>query len=98
PASEGYVVIALDDPRYLDLAANTALSIRRADTRPVSVVVNTPVPDAYAGLFERVIVAEPREDLRGAMAKLRLPEFTPYARTLYLDADCLVFSPRIAFF
>jgi len=96
--AEGYVVIALDDPRYLDLAANTALSVRRADTRPISVVVNRPVPEAYTKLFDRIVVAEPREDLRGAMAKLRLPEFSPYGRTIYLDADCLLFSPRIEFF
>ena len=71
--SEGYVVIALDDPRYLDLAANTALSVRRADTRPVSVVVNRPVPAAYTKLFDRIIVAEPRDELSGAMSKRRLP-------------------------
>ena len=32
------------------------------------------------------------------MNKLRLPKLSPYDRTLYLDADCLLFSPRIEFF
>jgi hypothetical protein len=97
---EGYVVLAMDDARYLDLAANVALSVRRADTRPISVIVNRAVgvPAAYRPLFDRVIVADDEDPLRGAMNKLRLPELTPYERTLYLDADCLLFSPRIAFF
>ena len=33
-------ILALDDRRYVDLAVNVALSIRRCETRPVSVVVS----------------------------------------------------------
>ncbi len=98
--TEGYVVIAFDDPRYLDLAANLALSIRRTEHRPISVLVNPAVPinPAYNGLFDRVIVVPDDPTVRGAMNKMRLSEFTPYARTMYIDADCLLFSPRIEFF
>ena len=32
------------------------------------------------------------------MNKARLFDLTPFDRTLYVDADCLLFSPRIAFF
>lgn len=98
--SEGYVVLAFDDPRYLDLAVNLALSVRRADTRPISVMVNPriSVPDQVRPLFDRVITVTDDQDVRGAMNKLRLADLTPYERTLYLDSDCLLFSPRIAFF
>jgi len=98
--TEGYLLLAFDDARYLELAANFALSVRRLERRPVSVAVNTKVtvPPALAALFDQVIVAEDHPHLRGAMNKARLFDLTPYARTFYIDADCLLFSPRIEFF
>jgi len=98
--SEGYVAIALDDVRYLDIAANLALSIRRHDARPISVVINKKITfnPAYAGLFDQVITADDDPTIRGAMNKIRLFDLTPYDRTIYVDADCLLFSPRIEFF
>lgn len=97
---EGYLLLAFDDSRYLELAANFAMSVRRLERRPVSVAVNArvEVDPALAALFDRVIVAEDDAHMRGAMNKARLFELTPYARTLYIDADCLLFSPRIEFF
>ncbi len=99
-ADEGYIAIALDDRRYVDLAVNLALSIRRCETRPVSVVVSPGVtirPD-QRDLFDEVIVAPPEADLHGAMNKARLFDLSPYERTLYVDSDCLLFSPRIELF
>jgi hypothetical protein len=97
---EGYLLLAFDDARYLELAANYALSVRRLERRPVSVAVNArvKVDPRLAALFDRVIVAEDDGQMRGAMNKARLFELTPYERTLYIDADCLLFSPRIEFF
>jgi hypothetical protein len=97
---DGYVVLALGDSRYVDLAINLALSIRRSDTRPISIVTDPrrELPPATRPLFDRVIEAAPDEALRGAMNKARLYELTPYRRTMYVDADCLLFTPRIAFF
>lgn len=98
--TEGYVVLAFDDSRYMELAVNLALSVRRADTRPISVVVGggVTVPAGVRSLFDQVIPAPADESLRGAMNKLHLATASPYDRTLYLDSDCLLFSPRIAFF
>ena len=58
--SEGYVAIAFDDARYLDIAANLALSIRRAGHRPLSVLINPAVRfnPAYEGLFDQVITVQ----------------------------------------
>jgi hypothetical protein len=84
----------------MDLAANLALSIRRLDTRPVSVIVNPAItirPD-YTPLFERIIVAPDEPDIKGAMNKARLYALTPYERTMYVDTDCLLFSNRVEFF
>ncbi|MGE4064741.1 MAG: hypothetical protein AB7E79_15365 [Rhodospirillaceae bacterium] len=98
--SEGYLLLAFDDSRYLELAANFALSVRRLERRAVSVAVNAKVKvePAIAALFDRVILADDDAQLRGAMNKARLFELTPYDRTFYIDADCLLFSPRIEFF
>lgn len=98
--SEGYLVIAFDDGRYLDLAANLALSVRRHDARPISVVINKKVTfnPAYRELFDQVIVAPDEPGIGGAMNKARLFGLTPYARSMYIDSDCLLFSPRIEFF
>lgn len=98
--TEGYLLLALDDARYLDLAANFALSVRRLERRPVAVVVNkaVAVPAALAPVFDEIIVADDDPHLRGAMNKARLYDLTPFDRTFYIDADCLLFSPRIEFF
>jgi hypothetical protein len=97
---EGYLTLAFDDARYLDLAANFALSVRRLERRPVSVAVNAKVKvdPALAALFDQVIVADDDPHMRGAMNKARLFELSPYERTFYIDADCLLFSPRIEFY
>ncbi len=93
-------MLAFDDARYLDLAVNLALSVRRVETRPISIIVNRAiqVPDAVRSLFDEAIVAPEDPSVRGAMNKLGLYGLSPYHRTLYLDSDCLLFSPRIAFF
>lgn len=98
--SEGYVAIAMDDSRYMDLAANLALSIRRLDTRPISVIVNKAITikPEYRALFDSIIEAPDEPDIRGAMNKARLYRYTPFERTMYVDTDCVLFSNRIEFF
>jgi hypothetical protein len=94
---EGYLVLALHDPRYLDLAANFALSVRRLETRPVSVVTSPEieVPEPYLSLFDQIIRLEDHPSLKGAMAKTLLFGATPYDQTMYIDSDCLLFNTRI---
>jgi len=98
--NEGYVVIAFDDRRYLDIAVNLALSVRRNDSRPISVLVNpaVAVDPIYVPLFDKVITVPDDPAIRGAMNKARLFDLTPYDRTIYVDADCLMFNPRAEFF
>ena len=98
--TEGYVAIAMDDSRYLDLAANLALSVRRLDTRPISVIVNKAISinPAYRKLFDSIIEAPDVPEIRGAMNKARLYDLTPYDRTMYVDTDCILFSNRVEFF
>ncbi len=97
---EGYLVLALHDPRYLDLAANFALSVNRLDRRPVSVVTSpdVPVADGYETIFDQILRLEDHPSLKGAMGKALLNTVTPYDRTMYVDADCLLFNLRIEVF
>lgn len=97
---EGYLVLALHDPRYLDLAANFALSVNRLDKRPVSVVTSPEIQvnPAYLGVFEHIIRLEDHPSLKGAMAKTLLFDASPYEKTMYIDADCLLFNTQIEFF
>ncbi|NKB43416.1 MAG: hypothetical protein GKS03_03970 [Alphaproteobacteria bacterium] len=97
---EGYLVLALHDPRYLDLAANFALSVRRLDKRPVSVVTSPEITlnPSYETLFDQVIRLEDHPTLKGAMAKTLLFGASPYSKTMYIDADCLLFNAKIELF
>lgn len=97
---DGYLVLALHDPRYLDLAANFAMSVKRLEYRPVSVVISPGIelPALYEDLFDQVIRLADQPSLRGAMVKALLYDLSPYERTMYIDSDCLLFSPRIEFF
>lgn len=91
--------MALDDQRYLDLAVNLALWVRRLETRPISVVVNQgiQVGPAHRGLFDHIIELPADPSIRGAMNKARLFEFTPYERTMYVDADCIFLTRALSF-
>jgi hypothetical protein len=84
----------------LDLAVNLALSVRRIDTRPITLVTNlrSSLLQDYASKFNKIADLEDVQGISGAMNKARLLDFSPYQRTLYLDSDCLLFSPRIEFF
>jgi hypothetical protein len=97
---EGYLALAFDDPRYVEIAANLALSIRRLDTRPISLVVNEgqTVPDDYRPLFDQILAVPPDPTVRGAMNKLRMIDITPYTRTMYVDGDCLLINAKTEFF
>lgn len=97
---DGYLVLALHDPRYMDLAANFALSVRRVENRPVSVVTSPhiEVKPEYQPLFDQVIQQTDHPTLKGAMVKTLLSGLTPYDRTMYIDSDCLLFNARIEFF
>lgn len=99
-SEEGYLVLALDDSRYLDLAANLALSVRRLDTRPISVAVSPgmQIPPGYRALFDRVVEMPGAPDIRGAMNKVLMDGISPYRRTMYVDADCLLINNRVEFF
>ena len=90
---EGYLLLATGPARYVELARNLAASLRVMDgTRPICLVHDEnfrPDPgdccyfDSYGQL-----PSDPTYP--GFMDKLRLFDRTPFQRSMFVDADCLL--------
>lgn len=90
---EGYITVAFDLPKYVDMAVRFAQSARYFDPeRRICLVHNEKVslPGRYEGLFDDVILLPTVAGYVGCMNKIRLNAVTPYERTMYVDADCLL--------
>lgn len=101
--SEGYVLVATGKQFYYDLAVTAALSIKKCDgSRRVCLLcddlnkaLNT---DLFAYAFDDVrnIDAFIKDNtVVGTEIHLYLNLLTPYDRTMYVDADCVMFSNDI---
>jgi len=92
PNDEGYLTLATGRQPYVELALNLALSIKHRDRRPVALLHDgrVEVPTAYRPFFDVVIQAQPDRLLPGIDTKLLLQAYSPFERTLFLDADCLM--------
>ena len=98
PSRQGYLTVALDFDRYVDMAVNLAFSIRHFDkTRPICLVHNDKVqiPQIARKVFTHFVCLAPREGYLGCMNKIRLDEVSPFAETMYVDADCLLVKDDI---
>lgn len=91
PPACGYITVASTKPRCLDMAVDLALSLREHDSRPVALVLGDELrPAATAGqlaAFDHIIALPEGYPLM--YGKLATPWVTPFARTLFVDADCL---------
>ena len=87
--SNGALYIITQNPRYVGLLLNSAVSLKRAMPElPITAFSQFPVEHA---VFERVIQVEPTRD--GFYDKSRLIQDSPYDRTLFIDADTYVLEP-----
>lgn len=90
---QGYVTIALDKQKYVDMAVNLAKSIRYFDpTRPVCLIYNERVdlPEGVLSVFDDTVLLQSDDDYIGCMNKIRIYDVSPYEETMYIDADCLL--------
>lgn len=86
----GIVTMAFGHPRYLRQAETLALSLaRNMPSLPISLITDR--PDA-GPLFHRTLRLDASLGL-GVIQKLHLDRYTPYRRTLFLDADSIVARP-----
>ncbi len=91
--SDGYIVLATGASPYVEMATNLAASLRVMDpARRVCLVhdVDADIPPDARRLFTDFapLAHDPRYP--PVMNKLRLFGLSPYARTMYVDADCLL--------
>ncbi len=96
---EGYLTLALGHPRYLSMAMNLARSLRYFDPgRPVCLVHDgaVAITGAASRLFDYFVDLTPLPGYVGCLNKIRAYEATPFERTMYVDADCLLVKDDIS--
>jgi len=97
-STEGYLILATGAPKYLEMARNLAASIRLMDpSRQICLVHDE---DARFGaddqaFFDRCVMLPGREHFHGVMNKLRVFDISPFQRTMFIDADCLMIKHDI---
>jgi hypothetical protein len=97
-ASQGYITIAAEHQRYVDMAVVLALSLKTCDPgRPVCLVYDDHVqlPPQVDRIFDHLVKLQPDPDYRGCLKKLRLDDWSPYERTMFIDADCLLMKAQV---
>lgn len=93
---QGYLTIAVGDPKYVEMAYHLALSLKLNDPeRPVVLLTDnkTHIPAKVKRVFHRIIPMPEREGYVGCLNKLRAFEYTPFDETIFIDADCLLTRP-----
>lgn len=91
--TQGYVTMAYGAPKFFEMAANLALSIRRNDpSRPITLMRKPgEAPPAHVtALFDHCVEFPDPARFPGVTVKLGLYEPTPYDEAFYVDADCLL--------
>lgn len=100
-SEEGYLVLAMGKQKYLDMARNLAMSLKLLDPhRPICLVhdSNLPLRDIDSDLFDHTSLLEEEAEFVGCTNKIRLFDCSPYQRTMYIDADCLLVKKGIDFY
>lgn len=87
--TQGALYIITQDPRYVGLLQNSAASLKRAmPYLPITAISQFPVDSPY---LDKVVRVEPTRD--GFYDKARFLSYSPYDRSLFLDADTYVLEP-----
>jgi hypothetical protein len=93
----GYLLAATGKRRYLELATNLALSLRKRSHRPICLLTDPgmEIPATHRGFFDIVKRVIPNPNFKGVGSKLLIYKESPFNRTLFLDADILLFKDDI---
>jgi len=93
---QGYLTLATGRPLYFEAAVNLALSVKLNDpSRPISLLCDdaSKVNFDYKKYFDQLIELPPHKLYRGCGDKIRMPLYTPYEETMFVDADCVIAKP-----
>lgn len=89
-APHGFVTIATGDVRYYKLACNLLKSYRLNAKCQYPFAILAEKENEYTAQFDHTILIE--NPSRSYNDKLRLFEYLPYEETIFIDADCLIYS------
>jgi hypothetical protein len=95
---EGYLILATGPARYIDMARNLAASLRVMDgTRRICLVHDEAFQLAADDhrFFDDTAILTDDPLYPGFMNKIRLFPTSPYRRTMFVDADCLLMKRDI---
>lgn len=95
---EGYLILASGPPQYVEMARNLAASLRIMDgTRPICLVhdQHARLEASDKAFFDDAAVLPEDPLYSGSINKIRLHPLSPYRRTMFVDADCLLMKRDI---
>ncbi|MGF7207277.1 hypothetical protein GGE65_001850 [Skermanella aerolata] len=97
--SEGYILISTGPEKYFDMAIQAAKSMRLFDPmRPICIacdderLLDSPKADIFTNKY---LIPDDMLHLKGTEFHLFVNRMSPFDRTMYVDADCLIASSRI---
>lgn len=89
----GFVTMAVGSPRFLEMGVDMALSLREHSEDPVALVADEGIAgivrDTYPDVFDEVTLL-PERFMDGRARKYGLAAASPFDRTAFIDADCIV--------
>lgn len=89
----GFMTLAFGSPDYAEMAVDMALSLREWHSEPLAIAVDDPtaayIADRHPTVFDMVLRL-PKDVPPGWASKLAIAEVSPFARTVFIDADIIV--------
>jgi len=94
---EGYLLIAVGAQKYADMAVNCAKSIRHFDPkRPIQILADgLSFSKQDSALFDYIDRFDRQARFRATLSKLAMNTHSRFKKTLFVDADCLMFGDGI---
>ena len=91
PNKKGFITIAIGEYyRYLVLNLVKTYRINGGKSYPFVIVSDVDTPELREHFDEVIVEENVLED--GYLYKLKLPDYTPFEETMFVDADCLVIN------
>ena len=95
---QGYLTLATGAQKYLEMAVVLGLSLKTFDPkRPVCLLHDERVtlPPYAERIFDQTILVGGDTKYTGCMNKARLYDYSPFERTMFIDADCILMKPHV---
>lgn len=98
---QGYLTLAVDRQKYYDMSIQLALSLKLWDPdKPIALIYNEGItlgPEADI-IFDETIFMPSDENYVGVMNKIRVYDYTPFNKTIFVDADCIMMKKGIDYY